>query len=81
MEAAVVEWRKRPHFELVETDDAKPWAVAAATRQKKRNYDDVVVTGSSLAGMTTSSTDMPMLETKEEERAKRLKAIDSRIKN
>jgi hypothetical protein len=58
----------------------------AATRQKKRNYDDVVVTGSSVAGMTTWSTDMPTLETKEEvRRAKRLKAIkaiDSRkLKN
>ena len=31
----------------------------AAKRQKKRNYDDVVVTGSSVAGMTTWSTDMP----------------------
>ena len=42
----------------------------AAKRQKKRNYDDVVVTGSTLA-------------TKEEKRrAKRLKAIDSRkLKN
>ena len=39
MEAAVDEWRKRPHFELVGPDDAKPWAVAApaapaAKRQK-----------------------------------------------
>ena len=55
----------------------------AAKCQKKRNYDDVVVTGSSVAGMTTWSTDMPTLVTKEEERrAKRLKAIDSRkLKN
>ena len=41
----------------------------AAKRQKKRNYDDVVVVGSKLS-------------TEEEKRAKRLKAIDSRkLKN
>jgi hypothetical protein len=40
MDAAVVEWRKRPHFELVGPNDAKPWAAPIAKRQKiisKRN--------------------------------------------
>ena len=40
MEAAVTEWRKRSHFELVGPDDAKPWAAPTAKRQKiisKRN--------------------------------------------